>query len=171
VNLKPGLTLVTPGVAKRQSRCDESSEMNHDHYTDAYISGILSECKNIALVGASPNEARPSFGVMRFLLGKGYKVTPVNPGQAGKEILGQKAAASLSDLPEPADMIDIFRAAEAIPALTDEILALPWRPKAVWMQLAIRSDASAARLEAVGIKVVMDRCPAIEIPRLRGGTH
>ena len=145
--------------------------MNHDHYTDAYISGILAECKTIALVGASPNEARPSFGVMRFLLGKGYKVTPVNPGQADKDILGRKVSATLADLPAPADMIDIFRASDAIPALTDEILALSWKPKAVWMQLAIRDGAAAARLEAAGIKVVMNRCPAIEIPRLSGGTH
>jgi uncharacterized protein len=145
--------------------------MNHDHYPDAYISGILADCKTIALVGASPNDARPSFGVMRFLLSKGYKVTPVNPGQAGKEILGQKVSPSLADLPGQADMIDVFRASEAIPALTDEILALPWRPKAVWMQLDIRNDTAAARLEAAGVKVVMDRCPAIEIPRLSGGTH
>ena len=145
--------------------------MKHDHYPDAYISGILADCKTIALIGASPNDARPSFGVMRFLLGKGYQVTPVNPGQAGKEILGQKVAASLADLPQPADMIDIFRASEAIPALADEILALPWRPKAVWMQLAIRDDDAAAPLEAAGIKVVMNRCPAIEIPRLSGGAH
>jgi uncharacterized protein len=145
--------------------------MNHDHYSDDYISGVLDACGTIAMVGASPNEARPSFGVMRFLLGRGYEVFPVNPGQAGKEILGRKVWASLADLPEPADMIDIFRASEAIAALTDEILALPWRPKAVWMQLAIRSDAAAARLEAAGVKVVMNRCPAIEIPRLRGGGH
>ncbi len=140
--------------------------MNHDHYPDSYISGVLAECKTIALVGASPNEARPSFGVMRFLLGKGYKVTPVNPGQAGKEILGQKVSATLADLSEPVDMIDVFRASQAIPALADEILALPWRPKVVWMQLAIRDDAAAKRLEAAGIKVVMNRCPAIELPRL-----
>jgi uncharacterized protein len=145
--------------------------MNHDHYPDAYISSILAECKTIALIGASPNEARPSFGVMRFLLGRGYHVTPVNPGQAGTEILGRKVSASLADLPEPFDMIDIFRASEAIPALTDEILALPWKPKAVWMQLAIRNDAAAARLEAAGVKVMMNRCPAIEIARLRGGVH
>jgi uncharacterized protein len=145
--------------------------MNHDHYPDSYISGILSDCKTIALVGASPNEARPSFGVMRFLLGKGYKVRPINPGQAGKDILGQRVSASLADLPAPADMIDIFRAVQAIPALTDEIFVLTWRPKAVWMQLAIRDDAAAERLEAAGIRVVMNRCPAIEIPRLSGGTH
>jgi uncharacterized protein len=145
--------------------------MNHDHYPDSYISGILAECKTIALVGASPNGARPSYGVMRYLLGKGYQVAPINPGQAGKEILGQKVSASLADLPEPADMVDVFRASEAIPALTDDILALLRKPKAVWMQLAIRDDAAAARLEAAGIKVVMNRCPAIEIRRLRGGVH
>jgi uncharacterized protein len=145
--------------------------MNHDFYSDSYISGILTECKTIALVGASPNEARPSFSVMRFLLGKGYEVAPINPGQAGKEILGRKVYASLVELSEPADMIDVFRASEAIRALADEILALPWRPKAVWMQLAVRDAAAAARLEAAGVKVVMNRCPAIEIPRLGGGTH
>jgi uncharacterized protein len=145
--------------------------MNHDQYSDAYVSGILADCKTIALVGASPNQTRPSFGVMRFLLEEGYEVMPVNPGQAGKEIQGRTVSAALADLPAPADMIDIFRASQAIPALTDEILALPWRPKAVWMQLAIRDDAAAARLEAAGVRVVMNRCPAIEIPRLSGGMH
>ncbi len=140
--------------------------MNHDHYSDAYLSKVLTETKTIALVGASPNEARPSHGVMRFLLGRGYKVTPVNPGQAGKEILGQPVAARLADLAHPVDMIDVFRAADTIPPLTDEILALPWQPKTVWMQLSIRHDESAGRLEEAGIQVVMDRCPAIELPRL-----
>jgi uncharacterized protein len=140
--------------------------MNHDHYPNAYLTKVLKETKTIALVGASPNEVRPSFGVMRFLLKHGYDVTPVNPGQAGKEILGQPVAARLGDLPGPMDMIDVFRAAETIPPLTDEILALPWKPKTVWMQLAIRHDDSARRLEEAGIHVVMDRCPAIELPRL-----
>ena len=141
--------------------------MNHDHYDDAYIASILQDVETIAVPGASPNEARPSFGVMRFLLSKGYQVTPVNPGQAGKEILGQQTFAILADLPRPVDMIDIFRANEAIPALTDEILALNWRPKVVLTQLAIRNDEAAARLEAAGIRVVMNRCPAIEWPRLQ----
>lgn len=140
--------------------------MNHDQYSDAYLSKILTETKTIALVGASPNDARPSHGVMRFLLGRGYKVTPVNPGQAGKDILGQPVAARLADLSVPVDMIDVFRAAETIPPLTDEILALPWKPGTVWMQLAIRHDESARRLEGAGIQVVMNRCPAIELPRL-----
>jgi uncharacterized protein len=145
--------------------------MNHDHYPDAYLRDILTQTKTIALVGASPNEARPSFGVMRFLLSRGYNVTPVNPGQAGKEILGQPVAARLADLKAPVDMIDVFRAAETIPPLTDEILALPWKPKTVWMQLAIRHDDSARRLEAAGIEVVMNRCPAIELPRLQSRTR
>jgi uncharacterized protein len=140
--------------------------MNHDHYSDDYISEILSQTKSIALIGASPNEARPSFGVMRFLLGQGYRVTPVNPGQAGNEILGQMTLASLADFKGAVDLIDVFRASNAVPALVDDILALPWKPKVVWMQLGVRDDESAARLESKGIKVVMDRCPAIEIPRL-----
>lgn len=142
--------------------------MNHDQYSDDYIAEILNKSKTIAIVGASINEARPSYGVMRFLLSKGYDVAPINPGQAGKPVLGQIIIASLADLAKPVDMIDVFRAPNAIPALTDEILALPWKPKAVWMQLEVRDDASALRLEAAGIKVVMNRCPAIEIPRLIG---
>jgi uncharacterized protein len=145
---------------------DEIAGMNHDSYTGAYLAKILTETKTIALVGASPNAARPSHGVMRFLLQRGYDVTPVNPGQAGKQILGQTVAARLADLSGPVDMIDVFRAAETIPPLTDEILALSWKPKTVWMQLAIRHDDSARRLEGAGIQVVMDRCPAIELPRL-----
>ena len=137
--------------------------MNHDHYSDAYISGILTECKSIALVGASPNEARPSYGVMAYLLDKGYFVTPVNPGQAGGDILGQTVAENLDELAGPVDMIDVFRNSSAIPALTEEILALDWKPKLVWMQLGVRDDDSAARLEAAGIAVIMNRCPAIEL--------
>jgi predicted CoA-binding protein len=140
--------------------------MNHDHYPDSYISEILKGTKTIALIGASPNETRPSFGVMRFLLGQGYTVTPVNPGQAGNEILGQMTLASLADFKGAVDLIDVFRASNAVPALVDDILALSWKPKVVWMQLGVRDDESAARLESEGIKVVTDRCPAIEIPRL-----
>ena len=105
---------------------------------------------------------------MRYLLSEGYHVVPINPGQAGKDILGQVTIASLAELPSTVDLIDVFRASHAIPALADEILALSWKPKAVWMQLEVRDDASAQRLEDAGIKVVMNRCPAIEIPRLAG---
>ncbi|HCL66945.1 MAG TPA: CoA-binding protein [Rhizobium sp.] len=139
--------------------------MNHDRYEDAYIAGILRDTKTIALIGASPNPARPSYGVMRFLLSKGYKVIPVNPGQAGKEILGQTVFAHLADIAEPVDMIDVFRAAEHLDGVIDEALAMNPKPKVIWGQLAVRDDAAAAKAEAAGLKVVMDRCPAIEMPR------
>lgn len=140
--------------------------MNHDSYSDAYIGDILRETKVIALVGASPNPDRPSHRVMAFLLRKGYRVIPVNPGQAGKEILGCKVFASLSNIDEPVDMVDVFRAPAALPGIVDDVLAMTPRPKVLWGQLAIRDDAAAEKAEAGGLKVVMDRCPAIEIPRL-----
>lgn len=140
--------------------------MNHDRYDDNYISGILTSVKTIALLGASPNAERPSYGVMKFLLGRGYKVIPVNPGQAGKEILGQTVYATLADIPGPVDMVDVFRAAEYLPAIVDEVLALPQKPKVIWGQLSVRDDEAAAKAEAAGLQVVMNRCPAIEYPRL-----
>lgn len=140
--------------------------MNHDRYDDNYISGILTSVKTIALLGASPNAERPSYGVMKFLLGRGYKVIPVNPGQAGKEILGQTVYATLADIPGPVDMVDVFRSAEYLPAIVDEVLALPQKPKVIWGQLSVRHDEAAAKAEAAGLQVVMNRCPAIEYPRL-----
>lgn len=137
--------------------------MNHDNYPHDYTQDWLAKVKTIAVVGASPNESRPSFGVMRFLIARGYAIMPVNPGQAGGEILGQPVVAALADLTVPLDMIDVFRASDAIPAIADEILALPWKPKLVWLQLGIRNDAAAAKLEAAGITVIMNRCPAIEL--------
>ncbi|EKF42793.1 hypothetical protein NA8A_09004 [Nitratireductor indicus C115] len=142
--------------------------MNHDDYDNAYISGILTSVKSIAIVGASANEVRPSFFVTKYLLDKGYTVHPVNPGQAGKEILGRPVFATLADLPEPVDMVDVFRPSAAVPGVTDEVLAMDPLPKVVWMQLTVRDDASAARLEEKGIKVVMNRCPKIEYARLAG---
>ena len=140
--------------------------MNHDHYPDSYIRHILKSVHTIAVLGASPNDARPSYGVMGFLLGKGYRVIPVNPGQAGKEILGQPVVGRLADIVEPVDMVDVFRAADALPSVVEEVLALSPVPKAIWGQLSVRHDEAAAMAEAAGIKVVMDRCPAIEYPRL-----
>jgi predicted CoA-binding protein len=140
--------------------------INHDRYDAAYLSGILQETKTIAVVGASPNHARPSYGVMKFLLSKGFRVIPVNPGQAGKEILGQTVYANLADIPEPIDMVDVFRASEYLHEVIDEAIALEPRPKAIWSQLSVRDDFAAKKAEAVGIKVVMDRCPAIEMPRM-----
>ncbi|WP_025031627.1 CoA-binding protein [Nitratireductor aquibiodomus] len=140
--------------------------MNHDKYDDAYISSILNTVKTVAIVGASANEVRPSFFVTKYLIDKGYTVFPVNPGQAGREIAGRPVVARLADLPEPVDMVDIFRPSAAIPGVTDEILAMDPLPGVVWMQLTVRDDASAVRLEEKGIRVVMDRCPKIEYARL-----
>lgn len=142
--------------------------MNHDRYDDDYIAGILKETRTIALLGASPKQDRPSYGVMRFLLERGYTVYPVNPGHAGKEILGQNTYATLADVPEPIDLIDVFRAPEYLDGVVDEVLALEAQPAAIWGQLGVRDDTAAAKAEAAGIKVVMNRCPAIEYPRLVG---
>ena len=142
--------------------------MNHDAYDNAYISEILNSVKTIAMVGASANDVRPSFFVLKYLLAKGFSVIPINPGQAGKEILGRMTYASLADIPEPIDMVDIFRAATAVPGIVDEVLRLDPLPKVVWMQLGVRHDEAAARAEAAGIKVVMNRCPKIEYGKLSG---
>jgi predicted CoA-binding protein len=142
--------------------------MNHDSYDPNLIRDVLKNTRRIAMVGASPNPARPSNGVLRFLVGKGYDVVPVNPGHAGKEIHGQTVVASLADIEGPIDMVDVFRAADQLPALVDEILALPNRPKVIWGQLTVRNDEAAKKAEEAGITVIMDRCPAIEYPRLIG---
>ncbi len=142
--------------------------MNHDTYDNDYIAGILNDVKTVAIVGASANEVRPSFFVTKYLVDKGYTVFPVNPGQAGKEIAGRLTYARLADIPGPIDMVDIFRASDAVPAIVDEVLALEPLPKVIWMQLTVRHDEAAARAEARGIKVVMNRCPKIEYGRLSG---
>jgi predicted CoA-binding protein len=104
--------------------------------------------------------------VFKYLLERGYRMIPVNPGQAGKEMLGQKVYARLADIPEPVDMVDIFRASAHAPAVVDEALALNPRPRVIWMQLGVRNDEAAAKAEAAGLKVVMNRCPKIEYGRL-----
>ena len=142
--------------------------MNHDSYDNAYIAGILNSVKTIAMVGASANDVRPSFFAMKYLIGKGFRIFPVNPGQAGKEILGQKVYAKLADIAEPIDMVDIFRASAAVPGVVEDVLKLEPRPKVIWMQLTVRHDEAAARAEAAGMKVVMNRCPKIEYARLAG---
>lgn len=142
--------------------------MNHDSYDNAYISGILNAVKSVAIVGASANDVRPSFFVTKYLIDKGYAVYPVNPGHAGKEILGRMTYAKLSDIPDPIDMVDIFRASNAVPPIVDEVLALSPLPKVIWMQLTVRHDEAAAKAEAAGIQVVMNRCPKIEYARLSG---
>jgi predicted CoA-binding protein len=140
--------------------------MNHDAYSDSYIRGILNTVKTVAMVGFSPKENRPSYFVFKYLLERGYHVIPVNPGQAGKEVLGQKIYASLSDIPVAIDMVDIFRASENVPPIVEEALALSPRPQVIWMQLTVRNDAAAKRAEDAGLKVVMNRCPKIEYGRL-----
>jgi predicted CoA-binding protein len=137
----------------------------HDAYDPALIRRVLTETKHIALVGASANPARPSHHVMAFLLGRGYRVTPVNPGLAGQTLLGQPVVARLADLGQPVDMVEIFRQSDAAGGVVDEALALVPPPRFIWMQVGVRDDAAAARAEAAGCVVVMDRCPKIEIDR------
>ena len=118
------------------------------------------------MVGASEKENRPSYFVFKYLLERGYRMIPVNPGRAGHELLGQRIYARLADIPEPIDMIDIFRPSQYSLGIVREALALNPRPQVIWMQLGIRSDEAAALAEANGMKVVMNRCPKIEYGRL-----
>ncbi|HUC10679.1 MAG TPA: O-acetylhomoserine aminocarboxypropyltransferase [Stellaceae bacterium] len=135
-------------------------------YSDARLRAILQRVRTIAMVGASPNWNRPSYFVMKYLQGKGYRVIPVNPGIAGQSLLGERAYAALRDIPEPVDMVDVFRAAREAPDIVDDAIAIG--AKVVWMQLGIRNDDAAAKAEAAGIEVVMNRCPKIEFGRLGG---
>ncbi len=140
--------------------------MNHDGYPDAYIRGILNTVKTIAMVGISPKENRPSYFAFKYLLERGYHMVPVNPSQAGKEILGQKVYANLTEVPEPIDMVDVFRASPFVMPVVEEAIKLTPKPQVLWMQLSVRNDEAAALAEANGMKVVMDRCPKIEYGRL-----
>jgi O-acetylhomoserine (thiol)-lyase len=135
-------------------------------YSDAKIRRILSTVRTIAMVGASSNWNRPSYFVMKYLQGKGYRVIPVNPGTAGKEQLGEMIYANLRDIPVPVDMVDVFRASDQVGPIVDDAIAIG--AKVVWMQLGIRNDEAAARAEAAGIEVIMNRCPKIEFGRLGG---
>lgn len=140
--------------------------MNHDSYDDNYIRGILNGIKTIAMVGASPVNVRPSYFVFKYLAERGYDMIPVNPGQVGKALIGRPFVAKLRDIDRPVEMVDIFRSADHVMPVVDEALALEPRPKVIWMQLGIRNDEAAAKAEAHGIKVVMNRCPKIEYGRL-----
>jgi uncharacterized protein len=140
--------------------------MNHDSYPDSYIRGILNTVKTIAMVGASEKENRPSYFAFKYLLERGYHMIPVNPGHAGETMLGQKTYATLSDIPEPVDMVDIFRGANYAPAVVQEAMSLKTPPRVIWMQLGVRNDDAAALAETNGLKVVMNRCPKIEYGRL-----
>ena len=140
--------------------------MNHDSYPDGYIRGILNTVKTIAMVGISPKDNRPSYFAFKYLLERGYNMIPVNPGQAGHDILGRKVYARLGDIPEPIDMVDVFRASQYAPQVVADAVALKPRPQVIWMQLGVRNDEAAAAAEAAGLKVVMNRCPKIEYGRL-----
>ncbi len=140
--------------------------MNHANYDDSYIRSILSGVKTIAMVGASPQNIRPSYFAFMYLAERGYDMIPVNPGHVGKSLNGKPFVASLVDIGRPIDMVDIFRNSSNIMPVVDEALTLSPPPKVIWMQLGARDDAAAAKAEAAGLKVVMNRCPKIEYGRL-----
>jgi len=144
--------------------------ISHERYSDEYIAEILGRARVIAMVGASATNNRPSYFAMKYLLGKGYHVIPVNPGLAGQQILGQPVFAGLADVPPPVDIVDIFRGSAAALEIAREAIRLKdaLGIKVVWMQLGVRNDAAAAEAEAAGLQVVMNRCPKIEYGRLSG---
>jgi uncharacterized protein len=143
--------------------------MSGDDYSDAFLRDILADVNTIAMVGASDKETRPSHVVFGFLLARGYQVIGVNPGLAGKSVHGAAFFKTLADVPEPIDMVDIFRNSAAAGGVVEEALALEPKPKVIWMQLGARDDAAAARARALGVKIVMNRCPKIEYERLAIG--
>ncbi len=140
--------------------------MQHDNYDDSYIKSILADTRTIAMVGASTNWNRPSYFAMKYLQAKGFRVIPVNPRAAGETLLGETIVASLPDIGEPVDMVDIFRNSDAAGPITDEAIAIG--AKIVWMQFTVVNPGAAERAEAAGLRVVMDRCPKVEYARLNG---
>ncbi len=137
-------------------------------YTDAFLSNILKRTKTVAVVGVSMNPVRPSYYVARYLSLKGYTVIPVNPGHAGKELFGTKVRASLLDVRESVDMVDIFRRSEAVPPIVDQALDAFPELGTIWMQIGVEHADAAAKAQARGVDVVMNRCPKIEYQRLFG---
>lgn len=140
--------------------------MDHDSYPDNYIRDILNNVKTIAMVGASPVNVRPSYFAFKYLEQRGYDMIPVNPGHVGKELFAKPFVASLLDIDRPVDMVDIFRNSSHIMPVVEEALKMTPLPKVIWMQLSARDDAAAAKAEAAGLRVVMNRCPKIEYGRL-----
>jgi predicted CoA-binding protein len=139
---------------------------NQEHYTDAEVRAVLRACRIIAMVGASPNWNRPSYFAMKYLQEKGYRVIPVNPREAGNEILGEIVHASLKDVPIAIDMVDVFRRPDAVPEIARE--AIEVGAKVLWLQLGVRHAEAAAECEAAGMKVIQNRCVKIEYGRLSG---
>ena len=140
--------------------------MDHESYSDDYLRAILRSVRTIAMIGASPHWNRPSYFAMKYLQDKGYRVIPVNPQAEGESILGEKVYRSLAEVPDKIDMVDLFRRADAAPELVDQAIAKG--AKVVWMQLGVRNAEAAAKAEAAGLKVVMNRCHKIEYSRLNG---
>ncbi len=143
-----------------------SPAVSHDSYTDDFLRALLLRVRSVAIVGFSASPVKASYFVAKYLRDKGYTVYPVNPTIAGQEVLGLPVHASVKDLPQAPDMVDIFRNAEAAAGVTDEAIAVG--AKVVWMQIGVRNDAAAQRAEAAGMTVVMNRCPKIEYQRLFG---
>ncbi|MGC2224826.1 MAG: CoA-binding protein, partial [Methylocella sp.] len=143
--------------------------MGRDDYSDTFLRDILSTARTIAMVGASDKKARPSYRVFAYLLARGYQVIGVNPRLAGKSVHGTAFFKTLADVPGPIDRVDIFRNSAAAERVVNQALALDPRPWVIWMQLGVRDDAAAARAQAAGVKVVMNRCPKIEYERLAIG--
>lgn len=140
--------------------------MSEPDYTDEQITAVLRDVKTIAMVGASANEVRPSFFVLKYLLDKGFRVFPINPGLAGQTLLGQPVYGDLADIEEPIDMVDIFRGSDAAGPITDQAIAIG--AKVVWMQLGVVNEDAATRAEEAGLTVIMNRCPKMEYGRLNG---
>jgi len=141
-------------------------DVNHKAYPDSYLRDILTSVRTIAVVGASPRRERPSHRVMAYLQRHGYRAIPVNPNAVGSKINGETVYRRLADIPEPIDMVDVFRASQYAPQVVAEALTLKPRPQVIWMQLGVRNDEAAAAAEAAALKVVMNRCPKIEYGRL-----
>jgi uncharacterized protein len=146
--------------------------INHDRYTDDTIASVLRDHTSVAMIGASANTSRPSYFAMKYMLGKGYRVVPVNPTLGGQQILGQPVFTDLAQVPGPVEIVDIFRNSEAALEVTRDAIRLKDQLgiKVIWMQLGVRHDQAALEAEAAGLRVIMNRCPKIEYGRLSGET-